>query len=171
MKTEASARAYRELSQRHEIVGSLACRAGHVAGIGENLDFSDHFRTAGELVRGFENGGIGPRDATTGYLLGGQYYVGASAEAIYPIPVLSDGLGIKGSIFADLGTVWGADGDTLSSTGATALYDTASLRSSVGTGIAWDSPLGLLKANFALPLSKEDGDRTQVFSISGGTRF
>lgn len=171
MKTEASARAYRELSERHEIVGSLAVRAGHVAGIGENLDFSDHFRTAGELVRGFENGGIGPRDAATGYLLGGQYYAGASAEAIYPIPVLSDGLGIKGSMFADLGTVWGADGDTVSSAGAKALYDSASLRSSVGTGIVWDSPLGLFKANFAVPLSKEDGDRTQVFSISGGTRF
>lgn len=171
VKTEASARAYRELSERHEIVGSLAVRAGHVAGIGENLDFSDHFRTAGELVRGFENGGIGPRDATTGYLLGGQYYAGASAEAIYPIPVLSDGLGIKGSIFADLGTVWGVDDDTVSSSGAKPIFDTASLRSSVGTGIVWDSPLGLFKANFAVPLSKEDGDRTQVFSISGGTRF
>ncbi|MDW9481799.1 outer membrane protein assembly factor BamA [Sinorhizobium meliloti] len=171
VKTEVSARSYRELSVRHEIVGSLAVRAGHVAGVGENLDFSDHFRTAGELVRGFENGGIGPRDATTGYLIGGQYYAGASAEAVYPIPVLSDGLRIKGSIFADLGTVWGADGDTVSATGAKALYDTASLRSSVGTGIVWDSPLGLFKANFALPLSKEDGDRTQVFSISGGTRF
>ncbi|MBY3157347.1 outer membrane protein assembly factor BamA [Rhizobium laguerreae] len=171
VKSEASARVYRELSERHEIVGSIAVRGGQVAGIGQDLDFSDHFRTTGELVRGFENGGIGPRDATTGYLLGGQYYAGASAEAIYPIPVLSDGLGIKGSIFADLGTVWGADGDTVSSSGAKALYDSASIRSSVGTGIAWDSPLGLFKANFALPLSKEDGDRAQVFSISGGTRF
>jgi outer membrane protein insertion porin family len=171
VKTEASARVYRELSERHEIVGSIGVRGGQVAGIGQDLDFSDHFRTAGELVRGFENGGIGPRDATTGYLLGGQYYAGASAEAIYPIPVLSDGLGIKGSIFADLGTVWGADGDTVSSARAKALYDSASIRSSIGTGVVWDSPLGLFKANFALPLSKEDGDRTQVFSISGGTRF
>lgn len=171
VKSEASARAYRELSERHEIVGSLAVRAGHVAALGDELDFSDHFRTAGELVRGFENGGIGPRDATTGYLLGGQYYAGASAEAIYPIPVLSDGLGIKGSIFADLGTVWGVDGDTVASTGAKAMYDSASIRSSIGTGVVWDSPIGLFKANFALPLSKEDGDRTQVFSISGGTRF
>jgi outer membrane protein insertion porin family len=171
VKTEASARLYRELSERHEIVGSISVRGGQVAGIGQDLDFSDHFRTAGDLVRGFENGGIGPRDASTGYLLGGRYYAGASAEAIYPIPVLSDGLGIKGSIFADLGTVWGADGATVSSSGAQALYDSASIRSSVGTGVVWDSPLGLFKANFALPLSKEDGDRTQVFSISGGTRF
>jgi outer membrane protein insertion porin family len=171
VKTEASARAYRELSERHEIVGSLAVRAGHVVGLGDDLEFSDHFRTAGELVRGFENGGIGPRDAATGYLLGGQYYAGASAEAIYPIPVLSDGLNLKGSIFADLGTVWGADSGSVSSAGAKAIYDTASLRASIGTGIVWDSPLGLFKANFAVPLSKEDGDRTQVFSISGGTRF
>jgi outer membrane protein insertion porin family len=171
VKSEASARGYKELSERHEIIGSLAVRVGHIAGLGENLDFSDHFRTAGELVRGFKNGGIGPRDVTTGYLLGGQYYVGASAEAIYPIPVLSDGLGIKGSVFADLGTVWGADADTVASTGAKALYDTASIRSSIGTGIVWDSPIGLFKANLALPLSKEDGDQTQVFSISGGTRF
>lgn len=171
LKTEASARAYRELSQRHEIVGSVSVKAGHVAGIGEDLSFEDHFRSMPDLVRGFETGGFGPRDAGTGYLLGGQYYAGASAEAIYPIPVLSDGLGIKGSIFADMGTIWGADSGRAKSSGATLAFDDASIRASFGTGIVWDSPLGLFKANFAVPLSKEDGDRTQVFSISGGTRF
>lgn len=171
VKSEASARAYRELSQRHEIVGSVSVKAGHVTGVGEDLSFEDHFRSMPELVRGFESGGFGPRDASTGYLLGGQYYAGASAEAIYPIPLLSDGLGIKGSIFADMGTIWGADSGRVASSGATASFDDASLRASIGTGVVWDSPLGLFKANFALPVSKEDGDRTQVFSISGGTRF
>lgn len=171
VKTETSARAYRELSERHEIVGSMAVRGGQVAGIGKDLAFADHFRSVGDLVRGFENGGIGPRDASSGYLLGGQYYAAATAEVIYPIPVLTDGLGVRGSIFADIGTVWGANARTVSSSGASALNDNASLRASLGTGVVWDSPFGLLKANFAVPLSKADGDRTQVFSISGGTRF
>jgi outer membrane protein insertion porin family len=171
VKSEASARAYRELSQRHEIVGSIAVKAGHIAGVGEDLSFEDHFRSMPDLVRGFESGGFGPRDLSTGYLLGGQYYAGASAEAVYPIPVLSDGLGIKGSIFADMGSIWGADGGSVASSGASAAFDDASLRASFGTGVIWDSPFGLFKANFALPVSKEDGDRTQVFSISGGTRF
>lgn len=171
VRSEASARLYRELSERHEVVGSVSVRAGQVLALGGDLDFADHFRTAGDLVRGFENGGIGPRDARTEYLLGGQYYAGASAEAVYPIPVVTDGLGIKGSIFADLGTVWGVDGGTASKSDAKVAYDDAIIRSSVGTGILWDSPFGLFKANFAMPLTKADGDRTQVFSVAGGTRF
>jgi outer membrane protein insertion porin family len=171
VRTEASARVYRELSRRHEVIGSVSVRAGHVAGLAEDLSFEDHFRSVADFVRGFESGGFGPRDLDTGYLLGGQYYAGASAEAVYPIPILSDGLGIKGSVFADLGSIWGADAARVGSTGASALYDSASLRASIGTGVIWDSPLGLFKANFAVPLAREAEDRTQVFSISGGTRF
>jgi outer membrane protein insertion porin family len=171
VKNEASGRFYKELSEKREIVGSIGVRAGYIAPVGDGLDFADHYRMGSDLVRGFASGGIGPRDKATGFLLGGEYYAAATAEAIYPIPVLSDGLGINGTVFADIGSVWGADGDSLSRAGSEALYDSASVRASIGTGIVWDSPIGLFKANIALPVLKEDGDRTQVFSLTGGTKF
>ena len=54
------------------------------------------------------------------------------------------------------------------------------IRSSVGVGLLWDSPLGPLRFDLAYPITKycatpigggEVCDRTQVFRFSGGTRF
>ena len=45
------------------------------------------------------------------------------------------------------------------------------IRSSVGVGLIWDSPLGPLRFDLAYPLTKESYDRTQIFRFSGGTKF
>ena len=60
------------------------------------------------------------------------------------------------------------------------LNDPNMIRSSVGVGLLWDSPLGPLRFDLAYPLTKycamnsaggEVCDRTQVFRFSGGTKF
>ena len=164
------ARAYKQLSEVNEVVGSIGVKAGHVTSLDGDLDFEDHFRMGGNLVRGFDTGGIGVRDAASGYLFGSQFYVGASAEVVYPIPLLTNGLGVLGAVFVDAGTVWGLDKGSLSRSGAVA--DSAPyLRSSIGTGLVWESPLGLIKTNIAYPLTKKDYDKTRMFSVSGGAKF
>ena len=55
------------------------------------------------------------------------------------------------------------------------------IRSSVGVGLIWDSPLGPLRFDLAYPLKKycatpitgggEVCDKTQIFRFSGGTKF
>ncbi len=54
------------------------------------------------------------------------------------------------------------------------------IRTSVGVGLLWDSPLGPLRFDLAYPLTKycaaivgggEVCDRTQFFRFSGGTKF
>jgi outer membrane protein insertion porin family len=57
------------------------------------------------------------------------------------------------------------------------------LRSSVGASVLWQSPLGPIRFDYAVALSKDEGvldpktglrlggDRTQNFRFSGGTRF
>jgi outer membrane protein insertion porin family len=37
--------------------------------------------------------------------------------------------------------------------------------------LLWASPFGLLRADFAYPVTKEDYDETQVFRFSAGTQF
>jgi outer membrane protein insertion porin family len=52
-----------------------------------------------------------------------------------------------------------------------AVGDSASIRSSVGIGLIWDSPLGPIRFDLAKALTKESYDHTQFFRFSAGTKF
>lgn len=174
IKTEAQARAYQEILSDYGLVGSVSVRGGNIFGIGERLRVTEQFMLGGDLVRGFENQGIGPRDATTGDAIGGQFYFAASTETKFPFPMIPKELGLSGALFADAGSVWDADDDLVrlvENGGGRIDSDTLSVRASVGAGIQWQSPFGPLRADFAWPLLKESEDKTQVFRLSGGTRF
>ena len=51
------------------------------------------------------------------------------------------------------------------------LDDTNKLRSSVGLGIDWFTPIGPLSISLAHPLTKVDTDRTETFKFNLGTTF
>jgi outer membrane protein insertion porin family len=154
----------------------IKVQGGNVAGWGgKDLRMLDHFQMGPNLVRGFAPAGLGPRDLSSGTndALGGTLYWGASVEAQTPLYFLPKEIGIKLAAFADAGSLWDYRGPTTwSQTGETLTpTDSNSVRSSVGIGLLWDSPLGPLRFDFAYPLSKESYDRTQVFRFSGGTKF
>lgn len=194
IRTQAEARNYYELLP--DVVSVLKVQGGNVSGWGgKDLRMLDHFQMGPNLVRGFAPAGIGPRDITppgqsTNDALGGSMYWGASLEAQTPLYFLPKEIGIKLAAFADAGSLWNYQGITqapagLPNTTATqaltvGLDSPSMIRSSVGIGLLWDSPLGPLRFDLAYPLTKycataTDGsqvcDRTQVFRFSGGTRF
>ena len=186
VRTSAEVRTYYEVFS--DVVSVLKFQAGHITGWGGNgLRMLDHFQMGPNLVRGFQPAGIGPRDLTNGTTndaLGGSLYWGASIEAQTPLYFLPKDIGIKVAAFADVGNLWDYKGPTSwNVTGETLQVglDGASLiRSSVGVGLLWDSPLGPLRFDLAYPITKycttppggvEICDRTQVFRFSGGTRF
>lgn len=174
IKTEVQARAYHEILADYGLVGSVSFRGGNIIGIGERLRVSEQFMLGGNLIRGFENRGIGPRDATSDDAIGGRWFFAASTEAQFPIPFLPKELGLGGAFFADAGSLWDADNDLVNiveAGGGRVLSNGFDLRASVGFGIRWQSPFGPLKADFAYPIMKEDGDKTQIFRLSGGTNF
>ena len=105
-------------------------------------------------------------------------------EAQTPLYFLPKEIGIKAAVFADAGNLWSYKGPTTwDVTGETlevGLDGAGMIRSSVGIGFIWDSPLGPLRFDLAYPLSKycanssngaEVCDHTQVFRFSGGTKF
>jgi outer membrane protein insertion porin family len=172
-----------------DVIGVVKLQGGNVAAWGgKDLRMLDHFQMGPNLVRGFAPGGIGPRDLTAGTTndaLGGSLYWGASVEFQTPLYFLPKEVGIKLATFADAGSVWDYQGPTSwSVTGETlqvGLGDASMIRSSVGVGLIWDSPLGPLRFDLAYPLKKycatpttgggEVCDRTQIFRFSGGTKF
>ncbi|HEX5508828.1 MAG TPA: BamA/TamA family outer membrane protein, partial [Pseudolabrys sp.] len=108
-----------------------------------------------------------------GDALGGSLYWGASFELQTPLYFLPKEVGIKLAAFADAGSLWDYQGPTFwNLTGEHLSFDDdASIRSSVGVGLIWDSPLGPLRFDFAVPVTKKSYDRTQWFRFSGGTKF
>jgi outer membrane protein insertion porin family len=186
VRTQVEARKYYEVIS--DVVSVIKLQAGNVSGWGDkDLRMLDHFQMGPNLVRGFAPAGIGPRDLTPGTTndaLGGSLYWGASLEAQTPLYFLPKDIGIKVAAFADAGSLWSYKGPTSwSVTGETlqvGLDSPSMIRSSVGVGLLWDSPLGPLRFDLAYPLTKycatlvgggEICDHTQFFRFSGGTKF
>jgi outer membrane protein insertion porin family len=168
LRTTGSTSYYHELLPDRDIVGLIKVQGGHIFGIGEDVRLLDSFFKGGETVRGFETSGFGPRDRITGDALGANIYAAATAEVQFPFPVLPREFGFKGAVFADAGTAFETDADDIP---GVIVDDDATLRSSVGGSIIWNSPLGPLRADFAYALTKEDYDETTWFRFGGGTRF
>ena len=81
---------------------------------------------------------------------------------------------MSGAVFADAGSLWDADSDLVNlveDNGGRIDSNDLAIRASVGAGIRWRSPFGPIRADFAYPVVKEDSDKTQLFRLSGGTRF
>ena len=146
------------------------------------------------LVRGFAPAGIGPRDISDPYniqasALGGTSYFGASAEVDFPIFGLPREVGLKGGIFADAGNLIGYRGrrtsrissvipivrprgrSPITQLSCANVWDPNLIRSSVGASLIWASPMGPIRFDFALPVTKGKYDQTQFFNFSGGTTF
>ena len=161
-----------------DIVGVLHLQGGVLNGWGGNsCACSINFQMGPNLVRGFAPAGIGPRDLTPGTTqdaLGGTMYWGASVEAQTPLYFLPKEIGIKVAAFADAGSLWNyQERDVLerSPANSSQVADDKTIRSSVGMGLIWDSPLGPLRFDFAYALTKASYDQTQFFRFSGGTKF
>ena len=147
------------------LVGSLSASAGNIFGfMSEDVRLDERFFVGGRSLRGFAEAGIGPRDVATDDPLGGNSFITAKAELSFPIDIIS-GFDLRGVLFGDVGTLTGID-----VSGAN-LRDEASLRSSLGIGISFNSPMGPIRMDWALPIQKESFDQTELFQFNFGTRF
>lgn len=151
-------------------------------------------------VRGFQYGSLGGYDnvlikdnltgntiSSTDTPLGGQTRVIANAELAFPLPGTGGDRNLRTFFFADIGQVFRTQQTVLPSkinvpkvingttTQVDAIYSTAFgsnvLRSSIGFGISWISPVGPLKLSIAYPTKKDPTDRLQRFQFQVGTGF
>lgn len=141
---------------------------------GDAIRINDRFFKGGDTMRGFEYAGMGPRDLSTGYALGGQTYAIGSVELGIPNK-LPDQYGLKTALFVDIGTL-GSVSNRLkvnSTTGAplTNIVDDLSLRASAGITIRWKSPMGPVQFDLSQVLSKESYDKVETFRFSQSTQF
>ena len=167
---QAEARGYYPVFDKITLVGRVI--GGHIVGLGgDSVRLLDLFYKGGETIRGFDKAGIGPRDLGTGDALGGTTFWAATAEVRFPLPYLSENLGMSGAVFADAGSLFGAGDGAIANVAAAQLADEDSVRASVGASILWNSPLGPLRIDYAFPLLSEDFDDEQQFRFGAATKF
>jgi outer membrane protein insertion porin family len=193
IRETVDARWYHPITE--DFIGQIHLQGGQINGFGsKDLEIINNFNMGPSLVRGFAPSGIGPRDIASYYniegaALGGTTYYGASAEVDFPIFGLPREIGLKGALFADAGNLIGYSGQTnfsnflgytycpaqtallLTQPSCAKVYDPNIIRTSIGASLIWASPMGPIRFDFALPLSKGKYDQTQVFNFSGGATF
>jgi outer membrane protein insertion porin family len=146
---------------------------------GDSIRINDRFFKGGDTIRGFEYAGIGPRDLSTGYALGGQTYAIGSVELGIPNH-LPDQYGLKTAVFVDVGTLGGVDkrlkidttpGSSTAGQRLTNIVDDYGLRASAGVTIRWKSPMGPVQFDLSQVLAKDKYDKVETFRFSQSTQF
>jgi outer membrane protein insertion porin family len=129
-------------------------------------------------VRGFKESYLGPIDSQ-GNPYGGNLLFASQFELIIPTPAKIAG-STRIALFYDIGNVF--------STGGVSFYDKlgdpieydfdySRLKKSVGLGVEWLAPLGLLRFSYAVPLNEDAetdryfGDNVESFQFSIGNAF
>ena len=145
-------------------VVSTTGEAGYIVGLGEGVRIEDRYFIGGDNFRGFNTGGVGPRDISTNDALGANAYWLGSVQLGMPLGLPKE-FGLSGHVFTDFGASWSIDAH------GTTIKDTAAPRMSVGYGFSWDSPFGPVRLDLAIPIVKQSFDKKEYFRIGFGSQF
>jgi outer membrane protein insertion porin family len=142
-------------------------------------------------VRGYRLRTVGPRlplnqslDVNASPIANGANFGGnmqAYANTEFEFPVI-DKVGIRGVAFFDFGNAWNLEEQFCRNTPAPQLPNVVSpcfrglesltyLRTSIGAGIRWFSPLGPLRFEWGFPLNKQSYEEASVFEFTIGNFF
>ena len=127
----------------------------------DNIKLTERLYLPSNKLRGFSNGGVGPKDGND--YIGGNY--ASSLNIASTLPQLTEQLeNFDINVFMDVGNVWGVDYSS-------AINQSNKVRSSIGIGAEWLTPVGPLNFSFAETLTKADSDTTESFRFNLGTSF
>jgi len=126
----------------------------------KDIKLSERISIPSSRLRGFQYGRVGPKDGDD--FIGGNYAYSINFTSNIP-QLFEDSQNVDFLFFADLAELWGVDYNSS--------IEGDGIRSSIGIGLDWSSPIGPMNFSLALPLTKEQSDKTQSFSFNLGTRF
>ena len=126
----------------------------------KDVKLSERINIPSRRLRGFESGRIGPKDGDD--FIGGNFAYSINFSSNIP-QFFEESQNVEFLIFTDLADVWGVDYDS-------SLND-SKLRSAIGLGLDWYSPVGPMNFSLSHPISKADTDKTESFRFNLGTSF
>ena len=123
--------------------------------------FKNYFVGGLGSVRGFQQSSLGPSDSTNSLYLGGPKKIVLNAELMAPFPGAGNDRTLRLFAFTDVGRAFGENEK----------INFNELRSSIGVGLSWISPMGPLRFSYALPMKRQVADKIQRLQFQIGTSF
>ena len=127
----------------------------------DDVKLSERLYIPSRRLRGFISGRVGPKDGND--YIGGNYTSVLNLTTTLP-QILENSQTTDFAIFMDVANIWGVDYDS-------SIDDGNKIRSSVGFGVDWYTPIGPLNFSLAAPISKATTDETETFRFNLGTTF
>ena len=127
----------------------------------DDIKLSERLYVSSSKLRGFESGKIGPKDG--GDFIGGNYLTAINLQSTLPI-FFQNSQNLDAIIFFDAANVWGVDYDNQ-------IQDGSKIRSSVGVGVDWLTPVGPLNFSISEVITKQNTDVEESFRFNLGTTF
>jgi outer membrane protein insertion porin family len=160
---------YYQPTFNRDFVLKFLWKSGVIDGLGQKVLSNNNFFLGGDNFRGFEYAGIGPRtyldgNPKNGEAVGGKIYYIGTTEFRFPLGLPKE-LQIYGALFSDNGVLKQTDINNIK------IANSGNFRSSCGLSIAWASPMGPVRLDFAKILRKAQYDQVQNFRFSIGTSF
>jgi len=119
--------------------------------------FERFFAGGSRTIRGYDERGVGPLDPGTNDPVGGESMVVGNVELTIPLLEF-----MKLAAFYDTGNVWKDMED----------FGTTNLKSGVGLGLRFKTPIGPINLDYGYPLDDEPGEESRsgkfYFSVSRG---
>ncbi|WP_440697503.1 outer membrane protein assembly factor BamA [Candidatus Pelagibacter sp. HIMB1709] len=126
----------------------------------KNVKLSERINIPSRRLRGFETGKIGPKDGDD--YIGGNFAYTLNFSSTLP-QILEESQNVDILIFADVADIWGVDYNSS--------LNNSKVRSSVGIGLDWFSPVGPMNFSLSQPITKANSDITESFRFNLGTTF
>jgi len=127
----------------------------------DDVKLSERLYIPSRRLRGFQSGRVGPKDSND--YIGGNYTSVLNLTSTLP-QILENNQTTDFAIFLDVANIWGVDYDS-------SIDDNNKIRSAVGFGVDWFTPIGPLNFSLAAPISKASTDETETFRFNLGTTF
>ncbi len=138
---------------------------GLVNSLDDKITRSNRFNLGGRVIRGFDNGGIGPRDIGNKQAVGGNNFYNISTE-LRSDKFMPDDTGIEWILFSDIASLWGTDYET-----GVEGFDDIEPRITSGFGLLMNTAVGPLQFLWGFPMQSKSYDVEENFQFSIGTNF
>ncbi len=128
---------------------------------GKDIKLSERLYIPSSRLRGFESGKVGPKDGND--FIGGNYVASFNLSSDIP-KLLENSQTTDLKLFLDIANVWGVDYNSV-------LETSDDIKSAIGLGLDWFSPIGPMNFSLSQYLSKGSNDITESFRFNLGTTF